>query len=433
MDTIPTEELFEFNSDIFPELGNYKITKTGKIWSKYYNKLLDPNENNISNGYLQSRLNNKYYLIHRIVALNFIPISNNKKPNDLVVNHINENKLDNRIENLEWCTQKENCNSHNKKTSHSKIVIKMDLDGNELEIFDSITEAGESVNLTRHAISRVCNGKNQTAGGFKWKYSEIKEKIKNFNGAKVIKGYNNYLVFPNGIICDIAGNIIKPWGGNQINDNGYSITLCKKEDDEGYIEPPIENGKKKYKVNHNNLYIHRIVAEHFLNKPENVKASVIHINGDKLDNRVENLQYKMDMPTINNSFGIKDVKLKEVIKPEEPKKEPKRIAVSVDLSLGKKIKDFENYYVFPDGRVYSYDKKIFMKPLDDKRNNTLYVSLSKNKKYTRKSIHNLVAEYYLPNEDKTLKFVYHKNNDPKDNRVENLYWDKKVVGKKKYN
>lgn len=108
---------------------SYRITKDGKIWSDKSNKFL---KQRLVNGYYHTSMENKKPAIHRLVALTFIPKIKDKP----YVNHINEDKLDNRVENLEWCNQKENCNAHSKKISHAREVIKMDLDGNELEKFE---------------------------------------------------------------------------------------------------------------------------------------------------------------------------------------------------------------------------------------------------------------------------------------------------------
>jgi hypothetical protein len=90
-------------------LGNVKrISKTRGVNIKYKNDyILKPMDN--GKGYLRVKLTNngisKRVMLHRIIAEAFIPNTNNKK----VVNHINCNLKDNSIENLEWCTQSENC------------------------------------------------------------------------------------------------------------------------------------------------------------------------------------------------------------------------------------------------------------------------------------------------------------------------------------
>ena len=91
-----------------PNLSNYKITIDGKIWSCYSKRFL---RYKICNGYKtftvtfkreHNLAKTKSYSIHRLLALVFIP-----NPNNLpFVNHINENKLDNSLDNLEWVTQR---------------------------------------------------------------------------------------------------------------------------------------------------------------------------------------------------------------------------------------------------------------------------------------------------------------------------------------
>lgn len=85
-----------------------------------------------------------------------------------------------------------------------------------------------------------------------------------------------------------------------------------------------------------------------------------------------------------------------------------------------KIKDYENYILFSDGRIYNTNTKKFLKGSLD-LNGYVYFRLSKNNKKKRFLGHRLVAEYFLPNPDK-LPVVNHKNGIKKDNRIENLEW-----------
>lgn len=146
----------------------------------YYSKekILKPFYN--AKGYQLVKLykNNEKYTkkVHRLVAEAFIPNYENK----LQVNHIDGNKQNNKIENLEWCTNQENqkhswkYNLHKrrigKENKLSKSVNQYDLQGNFIKLWDSVEEARKVLHISN--ISSVCNGKRNKAGGFIWRYNK---------------------------------------------------------------------------------------------------------------------------------------------------------------------------------------------------------------------------------------------------------------------
>mgnify|MGYP000622202944 CR=1 FL=1 len=195
--------------------GLYEVSNTGQVKSLNYKRtgqahILAPKHN--PSGYLQVVLYKenikKYVYIHRIVAAAFIPNPEEKA----YVNHIDGDKTNNNINNLEWVTPREN-NLHAYKTglkqptemteelkqrisktrtgqnsgknhyfygnhldeehkrilkeSHYTARVKC-LDTNE--VFNSIKEAAAQKRVHAQSISAVCRGKRPSAGGYKWEY-----------------------------------------------------------------------------------------------------------------------------------------------------------------------------------------------------------------------------------------------------------------------
>ena len=150
---------------------NYEVSNLGKVRNIKSGIVLKPWVT--KDGYLRHCLykhnKQKKLLLHRIIATAFID-NPGKKPQ---VNHIDENKLNNDLSNLEWCTERENA-VHGTRTKRaaeklSQKVIQLDLNDNVLNEFESMHQAEQETGVFATSISACCNGKRKSAGGFKWR------------------------------------------------------------------------------------------------------------------------------------------------------------------------------------------------------------------------------------------------------------------------
>lgn len=170
--------------------GLYDVSTLGKVrsiaqYTNHHNIVARPRPRMLKHeithdGYVRVSLSNrgvqKHMMVHRLVALAFIPNPNNLPQ----INHKDENPQNNFVDNLEWCTGKQNCNyglhrqriSQRLNTKHhlSKPVARLDTSGNIIETYKSTREAARKIGVRSENISRCCNGKYKLVCGSKWKY-----------------------------------------------------------------------------------------------------------------------------------------------------------------------------------------------------------------------------------------------------------------------
>ena len=254
------------------EYSNYEVSDLGRLRNCKTNQILEPYIN--SGGYMKCKLYNddtpKTFSIHRIVAFMFL--SNLKPKTDKFVNHIDHDKANNCLVNLEWCTHSDNIkHAHAKegRKSTGKQIILYEQDHiTPIKMYNSIREAANDLNIKEKNIGPVLSGRTKSTGEQKYhfKYADPKqiltdEDLKEF---EEIQLHPSFMVHRDGRICNKSRKLVI--GGRE---NG------------GYLYIVLD-GK-----NHS---IHRLVATQFLPNPDNEEC-VNHIDGNKTNNQMTNLEW----------------------------------------------------------------------------------------------------------------------------------------------
>jgi hypothetical protein len=265
----PIQDCYKYE---ISNLGRVKNIKTGKYLKS---KIRQDGYENIT---LYINNKPKTFKTHRLIAQAFIPNPENKP----TVNHIDRNKSNNSISNLEWATMSEQ-NYHSAKTMSSnrpylfKKIVQKTLTEDFIQIFNSIKDASNWIinskltiqkNITNISsnICAVANGKKKLAYNYKWEY---------FNSEEIII---------NEIWKEIPYQIISKYGyqvSNQGRFKNNNIIKEKFSTTHGYI---------RLSINHKSYLLHRLILLTFLENPEN-KEQVNHKDGNKTNNNLENLEW----------------------------------------------------------------------------------------------------------------------------------------------
>lgn len=176
--------------------GRYYVSNLGRVKvkggtrrknpSRVYStqdKVLKFNRNN--SGYLTVGLGRRMdgtrrtKTVHKLVALAFLP-----NPNGYTeINHIDENKDNNCVENLEWCTRKYNVHYNNDSMiikgaeKQRKYFGQYDLDGKLIRVWHGFKKLHRETEFDRTEVSRCCRGKKESYRGYTWKYLTKEEAL----------------------------------------------------------------------------------------------------------------------------------------------------------------------------------------------------------------------------------------------------------------
>ena len=280
------EEVWKQITD-FP---NYHVSSFGNIKNIITNTQLKLSIN--ASGYnrciLCKNTKNKTFMVHRLVALIFL----NNPEEKPTVDHIDRNRQNNYINNLKWATYKEqNINKNIPKRNYGNTftICRIDKNTNQnLEIYNSLRCASEWViknnlskiknNNYKSIMSKICSVANNnihcnTSFGYKWSY-----KTENNNTNEISKNDEIWKEIPINITKCSKIYLISSNGRIKTHKNHIKKEFCKN------------NGYFVVSINYKLYYVHRLIALTFLENPEN-KEYVNHINGDKLNNQITNLEW----------------------------------------------------------------------------------------------------------------------------------------------
>jgi hypothetical protein len=306
---------------------NYEVSSFGRVRNKKTGRILKQANMGGYYGVGLSKIKTKTFQVHRLVAETFIINPQNKAH----VNHKDKNSLNNHLSNLEWNTPKEN-NIHKSSgiiqtTNQNLAIWKIDIKtGDKIEKYNSIDLASkwifeqglsENIHSIKSSISCSIRGVYKSSFGFKWELDKDE---------------------------DLENEIWKKINIENEDTSGYYISsLGRFKNKKGIIMKdykPHHSGYIYLRVNIKKYALHRLVALTFIENPEN-KLVVNHIDGNKINNKAENLEWVTCAENIfhNHKIGLTkghkreiiqyDLEMNEICKFDTIKESSKKLSISL--------------------------------------------------------------------------------------------------------
>ncbi len=262
----------------------FSVSDYGLVRSEKTDRILSTH---VQNGYIAITLHNSSEKIKRTISVHILVYrSFNGIEDNKIVNHKDGNKLNCKLDNLEAITRSENgLHAHRTKlnVARRKRILQYDLGEQFVAEFESVTEAGEKLGISRCRVGRLCSGKD-VCDKYVLKFKEIDETIAEkpeINAhCKPVIDHPNYYILDTGMIYSLNRNKYLRLG---IDSAGYMIIgLCE--------------ARKR-----TNFRVHRLVATHFL-EPVEGKNIVNHKDENKANNHVSNLEWTNDSENVIHSL-----------------------------------------------------------------------------------------------------------------------------------
>ena len=246
-------------------IKGYQASDEGYVRNAKSKRVLKPSK---IYGYHRFNIGKTSYSVHGVVARTFLPLPSDPS---MIVNHLDGDKINNKVKNLRFCTLSENT-QHAVDTGlityKTRKVDQYSLDGEYITTYDSITSASIATGLDVSGITKVCKKKRKFCGNFIWKHTDPDVGVSpDTQEWKVVNSFPNYKVSNKGEVANQDGHM-----------------LSQYVDAAGYHSVQLTNGDLTKRIK-----IHILVTQHYL--PTSDPSCVVnHKNGKRGDNSVENLE-----------------------------------------------------------------------------------------------------------------------------------------------